>query len=289
MAQATYPPPVATSRDDLAATAKSTSRELHLAPSLLVFLASKQRKTLGTLPEAAWHPEASLLNSYIEEGIPVHTVPPWSIRALETAIVKVPHSSACTPEMAAFIWGEMQQRIQDGFSILFPAADAVHMFGSNIKLSCIAAVPRAHCQPCLILKLLEKSDEGTPSVNDTNDREFSPGSMQFGRAFPYVLQKIWEADPVQGPVQVSKLDFADAYHCVTLCPYQVGAFAYVVPSASVEEGCIICIDLVLPMVWVDLPNFFCAFLETLTDVTNALVDTDFPVPSYGTISKIPAT
>ena len=31
------------------------------------------------------------------------------------------------------------------------------------------------------------------------------------------------------------------------------------------------------------------FSETLTDVSNALVNTDLPVPSYGAISKIPAT
>ena len=43
------------------------------------------------------------------------------------------------------------------------------------------------------------------------------------------------------------------------------------------------------MGWIDSPKFFCAFLETLTDMENALVDTDLLVLSYGTISKIPAT
>ena len=38
-----------------------------------------------------------------------------------------------------------------------------------------------------------------------------------------------------------------------------------------------------------LPQVFCAFSETLTDVANALVDKDLPVPSYVAISKIPAT
>ena len=37
------------------------------------------------------------------------------------------------------------------------------------------------------------------------------------------------------------------------------------------------------------PKFFCPFLETLTDVANALVDTYLPVPSYGAISDIPET
>ena len=43
------------------------------------------------------------------------------------------------------------------------------------------------------------------------------------------------------------------------------------------------------MGWVDSPKFFCAFSETLTDVANALVDVDLPVPAYGAISALPAT
>ena len=37
------------------------------------------------------------------------------------------------------------------------------------------------------------------------------------------------------------------------------------------------------------PQVFCAFSETLTDVANALVDSELPVPSYGAISEIPST
>ena len=55
--------------------------------------------------------------------------------------------------------------------------------------------------------------------------------MQFGRAFPRVLQLIWEADTSKGPIQVSTLDVTDAYYCNTLRTSQVGAFAYVVPLA----------------------------------------------------------
>ena len=38
-----------------------------------------------------------------------------------------------------------------------------------------------------------------------------------------------------------------------------------------------------------LTQVFCTFSETLTDVANALVDTDLPLPSYGAISEIPST
>ena len=76
--------------------------------------------------------------------------------------------------------------------------------------------------------------------------------MQFGRAFPRILQA------VQGLFRVSKLDVTDSYHLGTLRPSQVGSFAYVVPVVAEDDCIIICIDLVLPMVWVDSPKCFCS-------------------------------
>ena len=86
--------------------------------------------------------------------------------------------------------GEMQQMVQDGFSILLPAADAVQIFVETLKLSRIAAVPQAQLQLRLILNLSAQPDKITPSINDTIDREISPESMQFGQAFPRILQAI---------------------------------------------------------------------------------------------------
>ena len=63
--------------------------------------------TLGYLTEGVTHPSADLICSYVEEGIPVHTGPPWSLQDLETAISKGGHSSACDLEMTAFVQGEM--------------------------------------------------------------------------------------------------------------------------------------------------------------------------------------
>ena len=112
----------------------------------------------------------------------------------------------------------MQRRVNDGFSILLPAADAVQIFGERLKLSCIAVVPQAQRQPRLILNILARPGTGMPSVNSTTDRDISLGSMQFGRAFPRILQEIWEADPAKGPVQVSKLNVTDDYHRSPIWP-----------------------------------------------------------------------
>ena len=88
---------------------------------------------------------------------------------------------------------------------------------------------------------------------------------------------------------MSKLDVTDAYHCGTLKISQLGAFVYVVSLVPEDDAILICIDLVIPMGWVDSPKFFYALSDTLTDVANALVNADLPVLAYGAISALPAT
>ena len=165
--------------ENLTETAKETTKELHREPYLLDFIASRQWGTLGMLLEAVLRPKAALIQTYIEEGILVHTGLPWSIQALENAINNKTHESAGTQEMVGFIQGEIQKRVQDGFIILLPVEDAVQIFGENLKLSCITTLPHTRHQPCLILNLLEKPDEGIPGINSTNDTEITLWSMQF--------------------------------------------------------------------------------------------------------------
>ena len=157
-----------------------------------------------------------------------------------------------------------------------------------MKLSHSVSVLQAHRHPRLILNMLEKPDVGAPSVSYTTGREVAPEWLQFGMASPCILQTVWEAELDQGLVRVSKLKVTDTYHRGTVAPSQVGAFAYVAPLIPGDKDCIICIDLVLPMGWVERPKFFCAFLEILTDVANNLVDTELLVLSYGAIYDIPS-
>ena len=63
-------------------------------------------------------------------------------------------------------------------------------------------------------------------------------------------------------------------------------FAYVVSSVPEDDVINIYIDIVLPMVWVDSPKFFCALLKILTDMVNSLVDTNLHLPAYGDIFVI---
>ena len=93
------------------ATAKKTLEALTQAPFLTAFVASRQWGTLGALSEAVRHPEAPLLQKYVDKVIPVHTGPASTQQALERAIAKGPHMTAFTPEMTTFIHGEMWQRV----------------------------------------------------------------------------------------------------------------------------------------------------------------------------------
>ena len=70
---------------------------------------------------------------------------------------------------------------------------------------------------------------------------------------------------------MSKLEVPYAYHRGTVTPSQVGTFAYVNSLAPENKVCIICINLVLPMMWVESPKFFCTFSLMLIDVANALI------------------
>ena len=92
--------------------------------------------------------------------------------------------------------------------------------------------------------------------------------MQFGAYLPWFLQKIWEADHSEGPLWLSKWDISDAFHRCLLRPADISTFTYVVPPLPTDTPTLMCIDLVLPMGWVNSPDMFCATSETVADVAN---------------------
>ena len=87
------------------------------------------------------------------------------------------------------------------------------------------------------------------------NKEVSPELMQFRRSFPHILQEIWEVDTDKGLVRVSNLDVTYVYHRGTLRPSQLGTFDYAILSATKDDCIVICIDLLLPMGWVDSAKF----------------------------------
>ena len=106
--------------------------------------------------------------------------------------------------------------------------------------------------------------------------------MQFGPCLPLILQNIWEADPKDGPVYLSKWDISDAFHSCVLRPSDIGEFSYVILPLPSDTDIYLCVDLVLPMGWASSPPFFCAASETAADLSNVyLADYRLPNPEYG--------
>ena len=68
----------------------------------------------------------------------------------------------------------MERMVQDGFSILRPAADAVQIFRERLNISRIVVIPHAEILLRLILNLSAQPDKGTTSVNNTIERDIVP-------------------------------------------------------------------------------------------------------------------
>ena len=69
----------------------------------------------------------------------------------------------------------------------------------------------------------------------------------------------------------------------------MGAFDYVFSEEAKDDCVITCIEIVLPMVWVESPKHFYAISETLTDMVNALLHKSLPVRAYRSIYATPET
>ena len=237
-------------------------------------------------PSKSKHPATSLLSAFSKEGVPVHVGAPWTAEAISAAIQQGPHVSTRTEEATSFCREELVERVSRGFSILLTTGDAQRIFGTRLRISRLASVPQKARKNRLICdstapppggdSLLSPQDRengitptpDTPAVNASTDKASAPSSMQFGPCLPRLLQKIWEADPAEGRVLLSKWDVSDAFHRCPLRPADVGAFAYVVPPLPGDATTYLCVDLVLPMGWVNSPPFFCAASETAADLAN---------------------
>ena len=82
--------------------------------------------------------------------------------------------------------------------------DAIIIFGTAICISRLASVDQINRKPRLICNSSEDPDDITPLVNASTDKALAPKAMQFGTFLACILQKIWQANPADGPVWLSK-------------------------------------------------------------------------------------
>ena len=160
------------------------------------------------------------------------------------------------------------ERAQRGFRIILLVDVALLVFGDRICISRLASVDKANRKPRLIYNSYVAPDDVTPVVNASADKFTAPNAIHFGAYLSRFLQKIWEADPSDGPVWLSEWEISDAFHRCLLRPADIGAFTYVVPPLPMDTSNLLCIDLVIPMGWLNSPDVFCVVLETVADVAD---------------------
>ena len=95
--------------------------------------------------------------------------------------------------------------------------------------------------------------------------------MQFGKALDRTIQKVADANPQYGTVNLSKYDLADAFMRVGLSPSMIHHLAVAVPMTSPNNGPLIAVPMVLPTGWIESPPTFCKVTETIADLTNAKI------------------
>ena len=137
--------------------------------------------------------------------------------------------------------------MQRGFIIILPVDMDLWVFGYCIRISRLLYVEQVKRKPRLICNSSAAPHDVTPVVNASTNKSTAPYAMQFGACLPRFLQKILEADPLDGPVWFSKLEISDAFHQCLLRPGDIGAFTYVLPPLPTYISTLMCIDLVLPM------------------------------------------
>ena len=114
------------------------------------------------------------------------------------------------------------------------------------------------------LKLRRRNIFSQPSSQPLLRKVFPPKAIQLGPDVAQLPQRIWEADPKEGPIWIYKWDISYAFHCCNLMPFYVCRFDYVVPLVRSATSCILCIDLVPSTGCVNSPDFFWSASENIT-------------------------
>jgi hypothetical protein len=139
----------------------------------------------------------------------------------------------------------------------------------HLQLSPAGVVPQRERRPRPIM------DYSFSQVNQHSVPLHPSHAMQFGATLQRLLQRLVYCNPCHGPPLMAKVDLADGYYRVPLSPCAALQLAVVLPADTNLQP-LIAMPLTLPMGSAQSPPFFCAFTETIADVTNS---TSTPTPS----------
>jgi len=153
----------------------------------------------------------------------------------------------------------MYDYVNMGYWLVLPYSAVRHM--TPLWLAPAGVVPQRERRPRLIMDY---------SFYDTNQQSvpIQPAhAMQFGGTLQRILQRVVYCTPTYGPPLMAKLDLADGYYRVPLAPQAALQLAVVIPNDH-DDTFLVALPLSLPMGWGHSPPWFCAFTETIADVSN---------------------
>jgi hypothetical protein len=136
----------------------------------------------------------------------------------------------------------------------------------NLRISSTGVVPQRDRRPRPIV------DYTFSNVNAATLSQ-APDSIQFGAALLQFLQRLECADTRQGTIKLAKKDILGAFMRVWISLATIPCLGAILPSYPNKEP-LIAFPMILPMGWVDSPNYLCAITETIADLANARLATN---------------
>jgi hypothetical protein len=216
------------------------------------------------------HPAAPMLHRVMKNGAPVvvHSEP-WSQSQLDLRVARGCHSSA--NDFKEFLMEEFLDFGRKGFWILLPYE--VVKDEKGLRLSPIGCVPQDNRRPRMIV------DYSFWCLNDETMKLAPEGAMQFGTAPLRIREALMKANPDYGPVFMYKNDMSDGFYRIRLSTSGSLKLGVILPRF---EGLpqLVALPLVLPMGWTESPPWFCAFTETIADLTNVDLQRNKRVPAH---------
>jgi hypothetical protein len=205
------------------------------------------------------HPVAPYLTRLAMTGVPlICSDPPWPIHLKDTVYHRGPHKSA-VQDYAAFLLEDMWDYVHMGYWVVLP----YHSIRTqpHLRLAPAGVVPQRERRP---RPIMDYSFFGT---NAASVPLHPHHAMQFGSTLQRILQRLVYCNPSYGPPLLAKLDLADGYYRVPLSPEAALHLAVVIPS-DIDSEFLTAVPLTLPMGWAQSPPYFCAFTETVADLSN---------------------
>jgi hypothetical protein len=182
---------------------------------------------------------------------------PWSQELRDERFARGPHQSA--NEHLEFLGTEFLDFCQKGYWMVMPYEDIRDH--PSLRVSPLGVVPQRDRRPRIIV------DYSFYDINKDTLKMAPEQSMQFGKAIERLMQGLTRANPKFGDNNLYKVDISDGFYRVPLALSSILKLGVALPTFPGMPP-LIAFPLVLPMGWTESPPFFCAFTETICDLTN---------------------